>query len=146
MYIADRNTSLIPSRILYTMVRVTDLDKSIDFYENVLGMKELRRETFTEGRFTLVFLGYGDEASNAVIELTYNWDEGTYELGTGYGHLALAVKDIYGSIERMRNLKVNIVREPGPMLHAVDETGHREVIAFIKDPDGYAIELIEHKK
>ena len=142
---ADNNASIIPSRILYTMVRVGDLDKSIDFYTKVLGMKELRRESFTEGRFTLVFIGYGDESSNAVIELTYNWDKCSYELGTGYGHVALAVEDIYAATERMKGLGVNVVREPGPMTHAVDETGQREVIAFIKDPDDYLIELIEHK-
>lgn len=146
MAITDKSTPLIPSRILYTMIRVADLDRSIDFYQNVLGMKELRRENFTDGRFTLVFLGYGGEASNAVIELTYNWDKNNYELGTGYGHVALAVNDIYGVIERLRSLDVNIAREPGPMTYAVDETGHREVIAFIKDPDGYSIELIEHKQ
>ena len=139
------NQEAIPSRLLYTMVRVSNLEQSIKFYNKVLGMKELRRETFTEGRFTLVFIGYGDESSNAVIELTYNWDEDSYEHGTGYGHIALEVSDIYSTIERMNSLGVNVVREPGPMMHAVDETGHREVIAFIKDPDGYAIELIEQQ-
>lgn len=135
----------IPSRVLYTMVRVSNLEQSLKFYETILGMKELRRENFTEGRFTLVFIGYGDESTNAVIELTYNWDKDSYEHGTGYGHVALAVNDIYATVQRMKSLGVNVVREPGPMLHAVDETGQREVIAFIKDPDGYSIELIEHK-
>ena len=139
------NEASIPSRILYTMVRVSDLELSIEFYKNVLGMKELRRESFTEGRFTLVFIGFGDESKNAVIELTYNWDKNRYEHGTSFGHVALAVNDIYAAVQRMKSLGVNVVREPGPMNHVADETGQREVIAFIKDPDGYSIELIEHK-
>lgn len=139
----NNNPSAIPSRVLYTMVRVRDLDRSIAFYRDALGMRELRRETFTEGRFTLVFIGYGDEASNAVIELTYNWDESGYEHGTGYGHVALEVADIYAACAHLTKKGVKIVREPGPMMFAPDETGAREVIAFIEDPDGYRIELIE---
>ncbi len=139
------NTSAIPSRILYTMIRVADLDRSIEFYHDALGMKELRRETFTEGRFTLVFMGYGDAASDPTIELTYNWDESNYEHGTGYGHVALAVEDIYAASERLAKMGVNVTRAPGPMMVASDETGERETIAFIEDPDGYRIELIEHK-
>jgi lactoylglutathione lyase len=137
------NPSDIPSRVLYTMVRVTDLDRSVAFYRDALGMRELRRETFTEERFTLVFMGYSDEAPHAVIELTYNWDKDSYELGTGYGHVALEVADIYAACERLAKLGVNIVRAPGPMAFGPDETGEREVIAFIEDPDGYKIELIE---
>ncbi len=137
------NPSAIPNRVLYTMIRVSDLDRSIKFYRDALGMRELRRETFTEGRFTLVFIGYGDEASNAVIELTYNWDEDAYEHGTAYGHVALEVADINAACERLARMDVKIVRDPGPMIFAVDETGEREVIAFIEDPDGYRIELIE---
>ena len=132
-----------PSRMLYTMIRVGNLDRSVAFYHDALGMRELRRETFTEGRFTLVFIGYVDKTDNAMIELTYNWDEANYELGSGYGHVALEVQDIYAACKRLSNLGVNIVREPGPMTYAVDETGHREVIAFIEDPDGYKIELIQ---
>lgn len=137
------NQSAIPSRILYTMLRVSDLERSVAFYKDALGMNELRRETFTEGRFTLVFIGYGDDTSNAVIELTYNWDQDSYELGTGYGHIALEVDDIYAACNRLEDMGVKIVREPGPMAYAVDETGHREDIAFIEDPDGYLIELIQ---
>lgn len=125
------------------MVRVSNLDRSIAFYRDALGMHELRRETFTEDRFTLVFVGYGDEASNAVIELTYNWDEDSYEHGTGYGHVALEVADMYAACKRLEGMGVKIVREPGLMTYAVDETGHREVIAFIEDPNGYKIELIQ---
>ena len=135
----------IPSRILYTMLRVSNLERSIAFYRDALGMTELRRETFTQGRFTLVFIGYGDDASNAVIELTYNWDEDSYELGTGYGHIALEVADIYAACNRLEGMGVKIIREPGLMTFAVDETGHREEIAFIEDPDGYMIELIHAK-
>ena len=139
----ENTLSVMPSRILYTMIRVGDLDRSVVFYRNALGMRELRRETFTEERFTLVFVGYGDEASNALIELTYNWDEDSYEHGTGYGHVALAVADVYAVCERLVKMGVTVVREPGPMAFAADETGEREVIAFIEDPDGYKIELIE---
>ena len=139
----NEQVATTPSRILYTMIRVGDLDKSIAFYSNALGMHELRRETFTEGRFTLVFLGYGDAASNALIELTYNWDEDSYDMGTGYGHVALAVTDIYETCSRLEASGVKVVREPGPMTFAADETGHKENIAFIEDPDGYKIELIQ---
>jgi len=133
---------VLPSRILYSMYRVSDLERSVTFYREVLGMNELRRENFTEGRFTLVFIGYGGEDSNAVIELTYNWDETSYQHGNGYGHIALEVEDIESACQRFENMGVKILRQPGPMLYAVDETGHREVIAFIEDPDGYKIELI----
>ena len=132
-----------PARILYTMIRVGELERSIEFYRDALGMHELRRETFTEGRFTLVFIGYGDEASNAVIELTHNWDESDYQHGSGYGHVALEVSDIYATCEHLRKLGVEIVRQPGPMMFAADDSEQREVIAFVKDPDGYRIELIE---
>lgn len=106
-------------------------------------MYVLRRETFTEGRFTLVFLGYGDAASSAAIELTSNWDEGSYDHGSGYGHVALEVANIYETIQRLEALGVKVVRAPGPMKFASDETNEREVIAFIEDPDGYRLELIE---
>jgi lactoylglutathione lyase len=132
-----------PTRILYTMLRVSDLEQSLTFYKKAFGMRELRRETFTEARFTLVFVGYGDPDSDAVIELTHNWDETGYDQGTGYGHIALAVDDIYATCDRLAKIGVKIVREPGPMKMAVDETGEREIIAFIEDPDGYRIELIE---
>jgi lactoylglutathione lyase len=128
---------------MYTMLRVSDLDRSLAFYTQVLGMTEQYRETFTEGRFTLVFLGYGDRSNGSLIELTYNWDQNNYTHGTGYGHIALAVEDINAVSTRSAEYGVNIVRQPGPMTFAPDETGHREVIAFIEDPDGYRIELIE---
>ena len=139
----QNNLPATPSHILYTMIRVADLDRSTDFYKKALGMKELRRENFTEGRFTLVFMGYGNESSNAMIELTYNWDQDTYQHGTRYGHVALGVTDIYAACKRLDDMGVIVLREPGPMMYAVDETGHKEVIAFIEDPDGYKIELIE---
>jgi lactoylglutathione lyase len=132
-----------PKRILYTMLRVSDLEQSLAFYQKNLGMRELRRETFTDARFTLVFIGYGNPDSDAVIELTYNWDDTGYELGTRYGHIALAVDDIYATCERLSQIGVKILREAGPMKMAADETGERELIAFIEDPDGYRIELIE---
>jgi lactoylglutathione lyase len=138
-------SAALPSRILYSMIRVADLDRSIAFYRDALGMNEIKRETFTEGRFTLLFMGYGDDYSAPTVELTYNWDPEAYTHGSGYGHIALAVEDIYAACERLKSLGVNVNRKAGPMTCAVDETGKREVIAFIKDPDGYSIELIEHQ-
>jgi lactoylglutathione lyase len=137
------NSIFMPSKILYTMVRVSDLERSIEFYRDALGMRELKRESFTEGEFTLVFMGYGDYASNAMIELTYNWGDHNYNHGTGYGHIALGVSDIYATSKHLENMGVKIIRAPGEMTFAVDDTGEKEVIAFIEDPDGYRIELIE---
>lgn len=139
----ETNPNIKATRLLYTMLRVSNLDRSLAFYCDVLGMSEVRRETFTEGRFTLVFVGYGDTASSALIELTYNWDESSYQHGNAYGHIALEVEDIYHACEQLDERGVRIIREPGPMKFAVDETGHREDIAFIEDPDGYKIELIQ---
>lgn len=125
-------------RLLHTMIRVKDLDKSIDFYTRHLGMKALSRKDYPSGKFTLAFLGYGDEASNTVIELTHNWDQTEpYDLGTGFGHLAVGVPDIYGTCAALEKAGVKIPRPPGPMKHG------GSVIAFIEDPDGYKIELIE---
>ena len=125
-------------RILHTMIRVRDLDKSVDFYTRLLGMTELRRNDFPGGKFTLAFVGYGGEADHAVIELTHNWDqEEPYDLGTGFGHVAIGVPDIYATCERLEAEGVAIPRPPGPMKHGTT------VIAFIEDPDGYKIELIE---
>jgi len=125
-------------RFLHTMIRVGNLDAAIDFYTRHLGMKLTRRQDYPDGKFTLAFVGYGDESDHTVIELTHNWDQqGGYDLGTGFGHLAIAVPDIYGVCETMRAEGVTISREPGPMKHG------KTVIAFIEDPDGYKIELIE---
>lgn len=125
-------------KFLHTMIRVQDLDTSLDFYVRLLGMKLLRRAEFPDGRFTNCFIGYGDEASNTVMELTYNWDQNDpYEHGSGYGHIALGVSNIYQTCEKLQSEGVTIPRPPGPMLHGTT------VIAFIEDPDGYKIELIE---
>jgi len=125
-------------RLLHTMIRVKDQDKSIDFYTRHLGMKVLRQKTFEGGRFTNTFIGYGDESSEAVIELTYNWDqEEPYSHGSGFGHLAVGVPDIYATCAALEKEGVSIPRPPGPMKHGTT------VIAFIEDPDGYKIELIE---
>ncbi|MCW8834822.1 MAG: lactoylglutathione lyase [Rhodospirillales bacterium] len=127
-------------RLLHTMIRVLDLDKSIDFYTRLLGMKVLRRSDYPEGKFTNVFVGYGDERTEAVIELTHNWEQADpYVQGTGFGHLALGVPDIYKTCEALEKEGVSIPRPPGPMKHGTT------VIAFIVDPDGYKIELIERK-
>ena len=127
-------------RMLHTMVRVKDLDASLDFYTGLLDMKLLRKSDFPDGKFTLAFVGYGPEESNAVIELTHNWDqEAPYDLGDGYGHVALGVPDIYKTCDALRAAGATISREPGPMKHGAT------VIAFIEDPDGYKIELIERK-
>ena len=125
-------------RLLHTMIRVKDLDKSIDFYTRLLGMTLMRRKDYPSGEFTLAFVGYGDEADQAVIELTHNWgQEEPYDLGSGFGHLAVGVPDIYGTCEQLAAEGVSIPRPPGPMKHG------GSVIAFIEDPDGYKIELIE---
>ena len=127
-------------RMLHTMIRVMDLDKSIHFYTGLLGMKLLRRKDYPSGKFTLAFVGYGEETDNAVIELTHNWGrEQPYEVGTGFGHLAIGMPDIHGACERLKAAGVAIPRPPGPMAHG------GSVIAFIEDPDGYRIELIERK-
>lgn len=127
-------------KMLHTMIRVLDLDVSIAFYCKYLGMSLLRRKDYPSGKFTLAFVGYGDEATNTVIELTHNWDQKEpYELGTGFGHIALGVPDIYKTCEKLAKSGVDIPRPPGPMKHG------GSAIAFIKDPDGYMIELIEKK-
>lgn len=124
---------------LHTMLRVGNLERSIHFYTSFLGMKELRRTEVPEGKYTLVFVGYGDEASHTVLELTHNWGVEDYDIGTAFGHLALGVPDIYATCERLRAAGVKITREPGPVKFGTT------VIAFIEDPDGYKIELIERK-
>ncbi|MGB1882291.1 MAG: lactoylglutathione lyase [Gammaproteobacteria bacterium] len=125
-------------RMLHTMIRVTDLEKSIAFYCDVLGMALLRRHDFSEGRFTLAFVGYGDEATNTVLELTHNWGTDQYDLGDGYGHVALGVDDVYAACDEVRARGGNVVRDAGPM------KGGTRVIAFVEDPDGYKIELVEN--
>jgi lactoylglutathione lyase len=126
------------ARILHTMIRVKDLDRSLDFYTRLLGMKLLRKNDYPGGRFTLAFVGYGDEAANTVIELTHNWDQAEpYDLGSGFGHVAIGVSDIYGTCKTLEQEGVKIPRPPGPMKHGTT------VIAFVEDPDGYKIELIE---
>lgn len=125
-------------RFLHTMIRVFDLEKSINFYTGHLGMTLLRKTDYPEGRFTLAFVGYGPEDANTVIELTHNWDHpAPYEIGSGFGHFALGVADAYATCDALRADGVKIVREPGPMKHG------KTVIAFIEDPDGYKIELIQ---
>lgn len=119
------------------MLRVGDLERSLRFYTELLGMQLLRRKDYPEGKFTLAFVGYGTEDANTVIELTHNWETPSYDLGSGFGHLALGTSDIHGTIEKLRAAGATISREPGPMKHGTT------VIAFIKDPDGYAIELIQ---
>lgn len=124
-------------RILHTMLRVGDLEKSIDFYTQVLGMRLLRRKDYPDGKFTLAFVGYQDEADGAVLELTHNWDTSSYDLGTGYGHIALEVEDAYKACEDIKARGGKVTREAGPMKHG------QTVIAFVEDPDGYKIELIQ---
>lgn len=124
-------------RILHTMLRVGDLERSLAFYTEVLGMRLLRRQDYPEGRFTLAFVGYGAESEEAVIELTHNWDTEHYELGTGYGHIALEVEDAAAACDAARAKGGKVVREAGPMKHGTT------VIAFVEDPDGYKIEFIQ---
>jgi lactoylglutathione lyase len=124
-------------RILHTMIRVVDLDKSIDFYTNIFGMKVLRRKDYPDGKFTLAFVGYGDEHSNTVIELTHNWETKSYEMGNAFGHIAIAVHDAYKSCDEIAAKGGKVVRPAGPMKFGGG------VIAFVEDPDGYKIELIQ---
>lgn len=126
-------------RILHTMLRVGDLERSIAFYTNVLGMQLLRRKDYPAGEFTLAFIGYGDETDQTVLELTYNWGVDQYELGTAFGHVALEVPDVYAACEKMRAAGGKIIREAGPM------NAGTTIIAFLEDPDGYQIELIGEK-
>lgn len=123
-------------RILHTMLRVGDLEKSIAFYTEVLGMTLLRRKDYPEGSFTLAFVGYGNEAENSVLELTHNWDTPSYDLGTGYGHIAIEVNDVYKACEQIKAAGGKVVREAGPMMHG------SSILAFVEDPDGYKIELL----
>ncbi|MBO1348742.1 MAG: lactoylglutathione lyase [Hormoscilla sp. GUM202] len=124
-------------RLLHTMLRVGNLEESLKFYCEVLGMKLLRQKDYTGGKFTLAFVGYGDESDHTVLELTYNWDTEKYDLGDGYGHIAIGVDDIYGTCETIKARGGKVVREPGPMKHG------STVIAFVQDPNGYKIELIQ---
>jgi len=134
----DDAKAMVKGRLLHTMIRVRDLDRSIDFYTRLLGMKLQRRKDYPSGEFTLAFIGYGDEADSAMIELTYNWPrKEPYTLGDGFGHLAIGVPNVAAACERLAREGVRIPRPAGPMKHGGG------VIAFIEDPDGYKIELIE---
>lgn len=126
-------------RLLHTMLRTGNLDRAIDFYTHVLGMKLLRRTDYPEGKFTLAFVGYGDEIDHTVIELTYNWGTDHYDLGDGFGHIAIEVDDVYATCDQIKQLGGKVVREAGPMKHGTT------IIAFVADPDGYKIELIGKK-
>ncbi len=126
-------------RLLHTMIRVGNLEKSIDFYTETLGMKLLRQKDYPDGRFTLAFVGYGDERDHSVIELTHNWDTETYDHGNAFGHLAIEVDDVYTAAEKIRARGGQIIREPGPM------NAGTTIIAFVEDPDGYQIELLAPK-
>ena len=127
-------------RILHTMLRVGDLDRSIAFYTGVLGMQLLRKRDYPDGKFTLAFVGYGPESEQAALELTHNWETKSYEPGSGYGHVALEVDDAYAACAEVKKKGGNVTREAGPMKHGTT------VIAFVQDPDGYKIELIQKKK
>ena len=127
-------------RILHTMIRVVDLDKSIEFYTQVLGMKLLRQKDYPDGKFTLAFVGYGDESDEAVIELTHNWDTSEYEIDDAFGHIAIEVDDVYEAVRELRERGGKVIRDAGPM------NAGTTVIAFIEDPDGYPVELIGKKQ
>jgi lactoylglutathione lyase len=124
------------------MYRVTDLEKSLSFYTEVLGMRLLRRKDYPEGRFTLAFVGFGDETDNTVLELTHNWDTDQYDLGTGYGHIAIEVDDVYEACDQIKAKGGQVVREAGPMKNSNSGT----ILAFVRDPDGYMIELLSPQR
>ena len=124
-------------RILHTMIRVNDLTESINFYQNIFGMKVLRQKEYPEGKFSLAFMGYGDEISNTVLELTHNWDTNKYDHGSAFGHIAIEVDDVYKACEEIKIKGGNVVREAGPMM------GSKLLLAFVEDPNGYKIELIQ---
>lgn len=126
-------------RLLHTMLRVGNLEKSLEFYTDVIGMTLLRKADYPEGRFTLAFVGFGEESETAVIELTHNWDTPAYDLGNGYGHIALGVDDVYAACERIKAAGGKVVREAGPMKHG------STILAFVEDPDGYKIELLGNR-
>jgi len=126
-------------RILHTMIRVGDLQRSVEFYTKVMGMKLLRKADYPGGRFTNAFVGFDDESKAAVLELTHNWDTKSYDLGTGYGHVAVEVDDAYKACEEVKKQGGKVTREPGPMKHGTT------VIAFVEDPDGYKIEFVQRK-
>lgn len=126
-------------RMLHTMLRVSDLDKSIAFYKDVLGMSELRRKDYPDGEFTLAFMGYGDEKENTVLELTHNWGVESYDLGNAYGHIAIEVENVYQACDKMKQIGGKVIRDAGPM------NAGKTIIAFLEDPDGYQIELIGKK-
>ena len=126
-------------RILHTMLRVGNLERALAFYTEVLGMRQLRRADYPDGRFTLAFVGYGDESESAVLELTHNWDTESYDIGTAYGHIAIEVDDAYKACEEIKRRGGVVAREAGPMKHGTT------VIAFVQDPDGYKVELIQKK-
>ena len=126
-------------RLLHTMIRVGDLQKSIDFYTQILGMTLLRQKDYPDGKFTLAFVGYGDEQDNTVIELTHNWDTDNYDMGNGFGHLAIEVEDVYKATDSIRQSGGKIIRDAGPM------NAGTTIIAFVEDPDGYQIELLGPK-
>ncbi|MBW2209325.1 MAG: lactoylglutathione lyase [Deltaproteobacteria bacterium] len=126
-------------RLLHTMLRVGNLEQSIEFYTRVLGMKLLRQKDYPDGKFTLAFVGYGDESDHTVIELTYNWDTHSYDLGAGFGHIAIEVDDVYAAVEELQNRGGKVIRAAGPM------NAGTTIIAFVEDPDGYQVELIGKK-
>ena len=134
-------TNPTPTRLLHTMIRVSDLETSIKFYCDLLGMKELRREVYETGSYSLSFIGYGDEADNTVLELTQNHNDSAYSHGNYFGHIAFEVDDIEATVKHLADHGVTILRQPGPMMDA-DQNGKRDVIAFAADPDGYRVELI----
>ena len=127
-------------RLLHTMLRVTDIEKSIKFYTEILAMKLLRRKDYPEGKFTLAFLGYGNESSNTALDFTHNWETDSYDIGTAFGHIAIEVSDVYQACDKIKAQGGKVVREAGPMKHSTT------VLAFIEDPDGYKIELLSPKR
>ncbi|MEP3226298.1 MAG: VOC family protein [Parasphingorhabdus sp.] len=137
------NPAIAPNRILFAMLRVSDLDTSIAFYRDMLGMIEIRRETFEDAKFTAVYMGYDEQEDDTIVELTHNWENDGYELGTAFGNITLAVKDVYAVEAFLKEQDVKILRPAGELSIVPSETGKKYILAHIADPDGYRIELIQ---
>ncbi|MDZ7863266.1 lactoylglutathione lyase [Acidovorax sp.] len=142
-HIAETSFNGLPTRLLHTMLRVSDLERSVDFYTRLLGMTLMRKERYPQGQFTLAFLGYGEESTAAVIELTHNWGDRTYAIGDAFGHIAVGCSNVHATCRLLERAGATVIRQPGPLSEMSPDRTDIEHIAFIQDPDGYRIELVQ---